>query len=279
MPMHPNQIIASIVLALAIAAPIGARGGEPENTDQTKTTMARADYGRSTWTPLHFKPAIDTAKDADCLACHKDIVDRPVRAKTPSGKAAIDALAWYQTLDTYNGDQANFHWRHLASPFAKQVMDLSCTFCHQGHDPREEVPTVTETAPPAFTLRKTVNTSQTCLRCHGSFPVEFMDGVDDPWPVARVDFEDEETPNGCLTCHEDLFRTVRHQVTYLNADKIEELAQSGSDVCYGCHGGRQWYSISFPYPRNPWPDMDEETPEWAKGRPTRSEARFREPAQ
>jgi hypothetical protein len=49
-------------------------------------------------------------------------------------------------------------------------------------------------------------------------------------------------------------------------------------VCYGCHGGRQWYRISFPYPRHSWAGMPEETPDWAKNRPTESEARFRIPA-
>ncbi len=26
------------------------------------------------------------------------------------------------------------------TPFAKKVMNLQCTFCHQGNDPREEAP-------------------------------------------------------------------------------------------------------------------------------------------
>jgi len=28
---------------------------------------------------------------------------------------------------------------------------------------------------------------------------------------------------------------------------------------------------SFPYPRNPWPGMDAEVPDWAVGRPTASD--------
>jgi len=93
-----------------------------------------------------------------------------------------------------------------------------------------------------------------------------------------MDFEDEETPNGCLTCHGEFgFRTNRHNVTYLNARTIEDLATADSDTCYGCHGGRQWYRVSYPYPRHPWPDMDEETPEWAQGRPTTSDPEYQRP--
>ena len=88
-------------------------------------------------------------------------------------------------------------------------------------------------------------------------------------PEARVDMEYAEAPNGCLSCHAETFRTNRHQVNYLNAATIEDLARnSTSDTCYGCHGGRAWYRISYPYARTPWPGMDLETvPDWAAGRP------------
>ena len=33
--------------------------------------------------------------------------------------------------------------------------------------------------------------------------------------------------------------------------------------------------ISYPYPRHAWPGMPPEVPDWAKDRPTESEARFR----
>jgi hypothetical protein len=55
---------------------------------------------------------------------------------------------------------------------------------------------------------------------------------------------------------------------------IEQAGKAGADACYGCHGGRAWYRIAYPYPRTPWPDMPAEVPEWAKDRPTQSEARF-----
>jgi hypothetical protein len=122
-----------------------------------------------------------------------------------------------------------------------------------------------------------INPSETCLRCHGSFTWEIMEGLPGPWHEARVDFEDEETPNGCLVCHQDLYRTVRHQVSYLKPEAIEAAAAAGSDVCYGCHGGRAWFMNSYPYPRHPWPDMPEEVPEWAADRPTESDARYRLP--
>lgn len=252
-------------------------------------------YHASQWDPIHFKPEIDKATDAQCLACHSEILSRKVRDAAPAGLKTKDALAWYQTLDTYTGEQQTFHQRHLTSAFARKVMNLKCTFCHQGSDPREEAPgggvnapepgdfplrkmvNPWEIAPGDFTLRKMVNPSKTCLRCHGKFPYESM-GLSGPWHTVRKDLEDEVTKNGCLSCHEETFRTVRHQVNYLKPKEIEKLAKEGtSDVCYGCHGGRAWYNIAYPYPRHPWPGMEdvvEGTPEWAKERPTESDPRF-----
>ena len=59
-------------------------------------------------------------------------------------------------------------------------------------------------------------------------------------------------------------------------DAIEEMGSKGSDVCYGCHGGRSWYRISYPYPRHAWPTMSPSAPDWAKDRATTSDARFLE---
>ena len=249
----------------------GAAVGEPASKP--------SGYEASRWHPIHFKPAIETASDDECLACHRDILDREVLSSSPAGVKSVKALAWYQTLDTYEGPQDTLHRRHIVTPYASKVMTLKCNFCHQGHDPREEAPGSSATASPVgsdagFALRKVVEPSETCLLCHGRFNYEVMDGVEGPWHQVRQDFEDEETPNGCLICHEELFRTVRHGVNYLQPQAIEEAAKSSSDVCYGCHGGRAWFRITYPYPRHPWPDMPEEVPDWAKDRPTESKARF-----
>ncbi len=237
------------------------------------------DYQAARWHRLHFKPASDTATNEQCLACHKEILTGKVREASPAGLKAANAEAWYQTLDTYAGPQETFHARHLTTPFAKQVMNLNCTFCHEGADPREKAPGSSATVPvkdAPFTLRKTVNPSTTCLRCHGQFPNQNM-GLE-AWPTIREGMETPETPNGCMTCHAELFRTNRHQVSYLKADAIEALAKTSADVCYGCHGGRGWYRISYPYPRHPWPTMDaSQVPDWAKDRPTESEAKYRLP--
>lgn len=241
---------------------------------------AQEGYSQAIWTPLHFSPAIDTATDDQCLACHRDVLDRKPRAKSPAGVEAAGSLAWYQTLDTYAGEQEGFHYRHIASPYAKDVMKLSCNFCHRGHDPREEATGSSATAAAVgsvsgYALRKMVEPTQTCLRCHGSFPYENM-GLPGPWHEARESFETDDVKNGCLgACHGETFRTNRHQVTYLDGKRIEELAKDSSDVCLGCHGGRAWYRNSFPYPRTPWPGMDKTTPDWAKNRPTQSEERYR----
>jgi len=231
------------------------------------------DYEAARWHPIHFKPAITAATNAECLTCHQEIMTDKVRPSSPAGVKASESTAWYQTLDTYDGGQETFHARHLTTPYAQKVMNLSCSFCHQGHDLREEAPGSSATTADVgnVTLRKQVNPADTCLLCHGQFPYQNMEGLDQPWHKIRENFETPEAPNGCLACHADQFRTVRHQVNYLNADAIEAEGKKSGDVCYGCHGGRAWYRTSYPYPRHPWPGMDKSiVPEWAKGRPEQS---------
>jgi len=246
------------------------------------------DYERARFHPLHFPPAITGASNEECLVCHQEIMtDKPLEV-SPAGVPASETIAWYQTLDTYSGDQESFHYRHLQSEYAQEVMNLECTFCHKGNDPREESPdmmtgrpALSASASPEFTLRKMVNPSETCLRCHGAMPdPEVIMGVFDPWPVARLDMEYPEAPNGCLSCHAESFRTERHNVSYLNAANIEELARAeSSDSCYGCHGGRSWYRVSYPYPRHAWPDMyEDEVSDWAIGRATESDPEYALPS-
>lgn len=256
---------------------------ENEAVAALKALLPTLDYQRARYHPIHFKPAIDTATDGECLVCHAEVLATNVREKSPAGVEAAQSLAWYQTLATYDGAQSTFHQRHATTDYARAVMTLKCTFCHQGNDVREESPTFTvseadmtsNNGAEPFTNRKMVNPSKTCLLCHGAMPdpVNIM-GLAGPWHEARVDLETEETPNGCLTCHGELFRTNRHKVSYLNAATIEDLAKESSDVCFGCHGGRAWYRTSYPYPRHAWPGMDPAVPDWAKDRPTESDSRY-----
>lgn len=93
------------------------------------------------------------------------------------------------------------------------------------------------------------------------------------WPL--FDQFDRDEAQRLLTCRAEQFRTVRHKVSYLNADAIEASAKNGtSDTCFGCHRGRAWYRNSFPYPRHPWPGMDKVVPDWAKGRSETSDPRY-----
>lgn len=235
---------------------------------------AANDHLRATYDPIHFKPAIESATDAQCLACHREVLEDKVRETSPAGVKAATSKAWYQRLSTYQGEQDTFHRRHLSTPLAKELMNLNCTTCHQGNDPREEAPGSSATSAPQstqdFTLRKQVNVETTCLKCHGQMNIEVM-GLPSPWHESKEMFG-----NSCLTCHAAI-RTKRHQVTYLKADAIEAAGQKNADVCYGCHGGRSWYRISYPYPRHAWEGMSPDVPDWAKGRPTESEARFQLP--
>ncbi len=226
-----------------------------------------ADYYRSLWDSVHFSPTINSATNEQCLSCHQEIINRKVRAISPAGVKSESALAWYQTLTTYNGSQETFHRRHLVTLLAKKLMNMKCTTCHQGENPREEAVIPPDTANRHFTLRKSVN-PEVCLMCHGAFPDYKRMGLPSHWNTARDAFQ-----NNCLLCHNGV-RTHRHQVNFLNPEAIEASGKENSDVCFGCHGGRQWYRISYPYPRHSWPGMARETPEWAKDRPTESNSRF-----
>ncbi|MFZ1679858.1 MAG: cytochrome c family protein [Rhizobiaceae bacterium] len=263
------------------AAAIAARA------ETLRQEAAGLDYERARYHPIHNAPLIEKASNEECLVCHAEILEHRPRQTSPAGLDAVETLAWYQTLDTYEGEQQTFHWRHVESPLARTVMNLSCNFCHRGGDPREESPammpgkpafTAVNAATSPFTARKMVNPSTTCLLCHGQMPdpVNIM-GLGAPWHEARADLESDDAPNGCLTCHGELFRTVRHRVTYLNAASIEAMAAESSDVCFGCHGGRTWYRIAYPYPRHPWPGMDPAIPEWAAGRPAQSDPAYQLP--
>jgi hypothetical protein len=224
------------------------------------------DYEKARWHPLHFKPAIDSATDEQCLACHQQVLDRRVREASPAGIRAADSLAWYQTLDTYSGGQETFHRRHLVTDYAQQVMQLRCNTCHQGNDPRDETANSSATGQSHLIQRKHVNPG-VCLMCHGQFNYQVM-GIPGDWREHGKIFGDN-----CMTCHVAI-RTTRHQVNFLKPEAIEEAGKESSDACFGCHGGRAWYRINYPYPRHTWPSDGGVVPEWAKDRPTRSDPRF-----
>jgi len=254
-----------------VAQAQGIKPADEKGKQAVAALRAITDYQAAKWHPIHFKPQIDSATDAECLACHGEVLSSKVRATAPAGNKAQPAIAWYQTLDTYKGDQETFHARHLTTPMAREFMNLKCTFCHQGNDPREEAPGSSATTTPisagAAPLRKMVDAGSTCLLCHGQFPAANM-GLEGKWSDLREGMESAESPNGCLSCHAEQFRTNRHQVNYLNASAIEAADKTNADLCYGCHGGRSWYRITYPYPRHPWPGMDSgPAPDWAKGRP------------
>ncbi len=224
-------------------------------------------YHRAKWDPIHFKPAIDQATDEQCLTCHAEILERRVRDTTLAGVKKEETLAWYQTLDTYAGEQDTFHRRHLVGEYATQVMQLHCNTCHQGNDPREETANSSATGSAELTQRKHVD-PMICVMCHGKHNAAVMGVPPGDWRIVGKAFNSD-----CLLCHAAI-RTHRHQVNFLKPQAIETLAKQNKDVCFGCHGGRAWYRIFYPYPRHPWPGGGNTVPDWAKDRPTESQARF-----
>jgi nitrate/TMAO reductase-like tetraheme cytochrome c subunit len=269
--MSKQDWIIAAILSLATVLVIAIFGVAKPHANAT-SAKAAPDYLRSVYSPLHFKPAAETATNTECLACHREVLDDRVRDKSPAGVPAQTAMAWYQQVSTYVGEQDTFHRRHIETPLAKRLMNLQCNTCHQGHDPREEAPGSSADVgqnTSDITLRKQVNPETVCLKCHGQMPANEIMGLPGPWPGVKDAFQDN-----CLICHANI-RTNRHNVSYLNAAAIEAMAQeNGGDACYGCHGGRAWYRIAYPYPRHPWPGMAADVPAWAKDRPTLSEPRF-----
>jgi nitrate/TMAO reductase-like tetraheme cytochrome c subunit len=266
--MTRQDLLIAIVIAAMIAAVMLVFG--VGQTPPAHANPARPDHLRATYSPLHFQPAIASASDEQCLACHREVLDDKVRATSPAGVQSATAKAWYQQLSVYAGDQETFHRRHLVTPLAQQLMKLKCNTCHEGHNPREEAQGSAADGPQqndtGFTLRKQVNPETTCLKCHGQMDWQLM-GLPGPWPQSK-----EQMGNSCLACHAAI-RTSRHDVNYLDAQAIEAAGQANADACYGCHGGRAWYRIPYPYPRHAWPNMTP-APEKLKHRPAHSEPRF-----
>ncbi len=275
-PIPTSEVAEAPMKEARASEPIYSQQEQSEDTTPQSQSNRLADYYSAMWDPIHRQPAILKASNQDCLKCHNEILSAQVLPESEAGLKANETLAWYQTLDTYEGKQETFHWRHLESPLAKKVMNLKCNFCHKGNDPREEAP-FANGDPSGFSLRKLVDPEQTCLRCHGQMNWKVMTlptPMQGPWHLVR-----DTHQNDCLSCHA-IYRTVRHQVSYLHAENIEELANIqnlGGDVCYGCHGGRAWYNIGYPYPRHEYPGMDkipEPHPDWAKDRPTESDPQY-----
>lgn len=228
---------------------------------------AEVSHIEARWDPLHFKPAIETASNEQCLVCHQEILDRQPLPVTPAGVKASDTLAWYQTVDIYEGEQDSFHRRHLVSDMARELMDLKCNTCHQGHNANKQVSSESHIRYESPAIAKEVD-PDICLLCHGDFDYEIMLGMAKPWEESREIFK-----NSCMVCH-GLFRTNAHNVNYLKKEAIDRLGMENGETCYGCHGGRKWYRIAYPYPRNPWPGMSSVVPDWAKSRPIESQSRF-----
>ena len=263
-----NAILAMLVAAIALQG-CDTRNAPPAQPDERPaTSVTEPDYQRARYSELHFKPDIDQATDGQCLTCHAEVLETTVREQSPAGVKAAETLAWYQQTSTYQGTQETFHRRHISTPLAKELMNLRCNSCHQGNNPRDEAPeTSADSQNFGYTLRKHVDVETVCLKCHGQMNWQVM-GLPAPWLESKEMFQ-----NNCLICHAGI-RTQRHRVNYLNAAAIEKAGEKSGDACFGCHGGRAWYRMSYPYPRHPWPGMSEETPAWATQRPTESEARF-----
>lgn len=278
MKAHPFSFLPALLTLLAVTFTQSATFAyslEEDTTNSLPTNKLEkqiASHIKARMDALHFKPAIKTASNAQCLQCHQEILQRKPRDVTLAGVKTKNTLAWYQTVDTYQGEQDTFHRRHmrhlLAEPGASPVlMRLNCNTCHQGHNINKEVTSDVHRNYSQPAMSKEVDPN-TCLMCHGKFDYNTMPGVVGPWSVMAASYN-----NDCMMCHR-VFRTNAHDVNYLNKEVITQAGTANGEVCYGCHGGRSWYGIAYPYPRNTWLGMSPIIPEWAKNRPTTSQPRF-----
>ncbi len=48
-------------------------------------------YHQARWDPIHFQPAIATATDEQCLACHKEVLEPSISPQSPAGVKAMVA--------------------------------------------------------------------------------------------------------------------------------------------------------------------------------------------
>ena len=126
-------ILALVAVAVLIGGYIGwqirHQSAAPQAPASPEGQVAPAAYAnkdilRATYDPIHFRPAIETARDEQCLACHREVLDDKVRETSPAGVNASASKAWYQRLSTYAGDQDTFHRRHLKTAMAKELMNL-----------------------------------------------------------------------------------------------------------------------------------------------------------
>ena len=74
-------LVCLLVLLSACGDGKGGKGQLTEAKDNAAETEGR--LLRATYSPLHFKPAIDAATDEQCLACHKEVLEDKLRVASP----------------------------------------------------------------------------------------------------------------------------------------------------------------------------------------------------
>jgi hypothetical protein len=99
----------TIPMALLICAAafglIACDSGKEPDQAAAASGQKTPDYQAARYDPIHFKPAIDKATDAQCLACHQEVLKPSVAKQSPAGVPSAEAKAWYQQTSTYQGEQ------------------------------------------------------------------------------------------------------------------------------------------------------------------------------
>jgi hypothetical protein len=182
---------------------------------------------RASYSPLHFKPAIDTATDAQCLACHKEVLEDKPRVASPAGVRAADSIAWYQRTSTYSGEQDSFPSPAPGDADGAGLDEPALHHLPSGPGPARgsagllgdgDAPDRSPASPCASrSIRKPPASSATA-----SFRPRRSWACPARGPRSRTC-----SRTTAWRCHAAI-RTNRHQVSYLNADAIEAAAREGT---------------------------------------------------
>jgi hypothetical protein len=89
----------TVFLCSPFPATVEGRCRCPSGQNANGWPMTGGKLLRASYSPLHFKPAIESATDAQCLACHKEVLDDNPALASPAGLRAADSLAWYQQTE------------------------------------------------------------------------------------------------------------------------------------------------------------------------------------
>lgn len=217
-------------------------------------------------TGLYDRPVTAFVNNANCMACHKAILDTPIVARYGIRMRHSDIItAGIRCTQCHNTVAHGKATKNPTAPFMDtctpchdgKKASAKCDTCHYKDGQEKAVPTV-RVAPWAIThgakWTKThgMGNLKTCSVCHTDVFCTDCHGMQLPhgsnWPLlhgkAAVKNQDELRPGdkarSCVGCHLSSFCEGCHQIAmphparFLQVHK-KEYARHGKAVCMNCH--------------------------------------------